>query len=461
MDRRGFLRTAAGAAAGQLLSRVCGQSVSPPNIVLLLADDLGYGDVGSYGSRLPTPNLDRMAGEGVRFTQCYSASGLCSPSRAALLTGRYPTRVGIHTVLFPGGDNGLSPSETSMARLLKPLNYDTTCIGKWHLGSAPQYAPANHGFDRFFGVPYSNDMTPLPLMEGAAVLETNTSNAMLTQRYTQRAVETIANSGDRPFFMYVGYNTPHIPVGVSAPFRGKSGRGPYGDAVMEMDWSVGQILDALAARGVENNTLVIFTSDNGPWYQGSPGRLRGRKGETYEGGMREPFLARFPGRIPGGSVSNGVLSLMDLVPTIAGLTGAGSTANPVDGIDAWPLFTGEKSSLDRNALLFFDSWDIQCARLGQWKLHFARDNSPPWIEDPASGRYNLPLDPMELYDIESDPDESYECSAQNPGVVAGILAQVQSQISTFPIQVQTAWNDTRTRKAACAATGARPVLRKP
>lgn len=461
MERRAFLRAATCAAGGQFLRKLSGETLPPPNIVLLLADDLGYGDLGSYGSRLPTPQLDRLAAEGVRFTQCYSASSLCSPSRAALLTGRYPTRLGINTVLFPGGDKGLSPEETTIPRLLKRVNYNTTCIGKWHLGSAARYAPTNHGFDQFFGVPYSNDMAPLPLMKDTTVLEANASNALLTQRYTQYAVDTINQAGSNPFFLYVGYNTPHIPLGSSPAFRGRSGSGPYGDAVLEMDWSVGQILDAIAAKGVDDNTLIMFTSDNGPWYQGSPGRLRGRKGETYEGGMREPFLARFPGRIPAGSVSTGVLSLMDLLPTIGRLTGAGGSANPVDGVDAWPLFTGQQASVDRDVLLYFDSWDIQCARLGRWKLHFSRDNTPPWLEDPPSGRVNLPLDPVELYDVEKDPEESYECSGQNPDVVTEVVARVEAQITTFPIDVQNAWNDTRARKAACAATGARPVLRKP
>ena len=460
MNRRGFLKTAAGAAAGSLLGRARAENVAQPNIVLLLADDLGYGDLGIYGSRLSTPNLDRLAGDGVRFTQCYSASALCSPSRAALLTGRYPTRLGINTVLFPGEDKGLSPDETTIARMLKPLNYDTMCVGKWHLGSAPRFAPANHGFDHFFGVPYSNDMSPLPLIHDGTVLESNTPNTLLTQRYTQSAVNYIANSGDQPFFLYVAYNTPHIPLGASPDFRGRSGLGLYGDAVLEMDWSVGQILDSLAARGVDKNTLVMFTSDNGPWYQGSPGRLRGRKGETYEGGMREPFIARFSDRIPAGSIATGVMSLMDVLPTVARLTGAGAPARQIDGVDAWPLFTGE-NSVDREILLYFDSWDVQCARMGPWKLHLSRDNMPPWLESPPEGRMNLPLDPMELYDIEKDPDESYECSAEHPEVVTEIMARVQTQMRTFPMEVQNSWNDTRCRRSVNASAGARPIPARP
>ncbi|MCE5311066.1 MAG: sulfatase-like hydrolase/transferase, partial [Acidobacteriales bacterium] len=288
LDRREFLTTAYGAAAAFAAPS------QPPNVVMIYADDLGYGDLACYGSRLSTPNLDRMASEGVRFTQFYSANPVCSPSRAALMTGRYPTRAGVPRVLFPRDTVGLPDSETTIAQVLNPRGYRTMCVGKWHLGHLPRFLPTNRGFDEYFGIPYSNDMRPRPLLHNTEVVEAEATLETLTPRYTEQAVRFIERSKGSPFFLYMPHTYPHIPLAASPRFRGKSPSGIYGDVIAELDWSVGEVLAALKKNGLDNNTLVMFSSDNGPWFLGSPGRLRGRKGSTYEGGVREPFIARFP-----------------------------------------------------------------------------------------------------------------------------------------------------------------------
>jgi arylsulfatase A len=256
------------------------QGNSLPNVVVVFCDDLGYGDLGCYGSKIRTPNLDRLAAEGMRFTHFYSANPVCSPSRAALLTGRYPTRVGVPRVLFPGDSSGLNEDEQTIADVLKTRGYRTACIGKWHLGRPEKYLPTRRGFDSYFGIPYSNDMTPRVLMRNTEVVEQTADLASLTPRYTEEAVRFIEGATDqgKPFFLYMPHTYPHIPLGASAKFRGKSPLGMYGDVVEELDWSVGEIVKALQRKGIEKNTLIVFTSDNGPWFQGSPGPLRGRKG---------------------------------------------------------------------------------------------------------------------------------------------------------------------------------------
>jgi arylsulfatase len=432
----------------------------PPNIVFIYADDLGYGDLGVYGSHIRTPNLDQMSAEGARFTQFYSANPVCSPSRAALLTGRYPTRTGVPMVLFPTDTTGLADNETTIAQLLRQQDYATICIGKWHLGHLPHYLPTNRGFDEYYGIPYSNDMTPRPLLHGVgqhleqleepAVLET------LTPRYTDQAVRFIDRSKDRPFFLYMPHTFPHIPLAASRRFRGKSGLGLYGDVIEELDWSVGEVFKAIKRNGLDNDTMVMFSSDNGPWYQGSPGRLRGRKGMTYEGGVREPFLARYPGRIPAGLTCTGVSGTIDILPTIAKLTGAALPPLPLDGIDIWPLLSGQRPSLEREALLYFDGWNLQCARLGKWKLHFARYNAFAYSPAPSGGRFNLPLKSPELYDIENDADESYDAAAENPEVVAEIRRHVERMLETFPAEVKKAWAETQGRKVVDTPAGALP-----
>ena len=455
VTKRALLRVAAAAALG----RVARAQSRPPNFIYINADDLGYGDLGCYGSQIRTPNLDNMARGGVQFRQFYSASPLCSPSRAALMTGRYPTRVGVPDVLWPESPSGLPQSETTVAEVLKIRNYRTMCIGKWHLGSQPQYLPTSRGFDEYFGIPYSNDMWPRVLLHNTTVVEDPANLDTLAERYTQQAVQFIAGSKERPFFLYLAPAMPHLPLAASARFRGKSGMGPYGDALEELDWSVGQVLAALGDHGVDDQTLVMFSSDNGPWFQGSAGRLRGRKAETFEGGMRMPFIARFPGRIPSGVVIQGMATTMDILPTLARLAGAPLPPNPLDGVNIWPLLTGEQSAVERDAFLYFSSLDVQCARLGRWKLHVARPNAPPWTPEPKVGYFNLPLPRPELYDLEADADESYDVAGDNPQIVADIRARMEALIDTFPDQVRTAWRYTLSRAVEDTNAGQWPVLK--
>ena len=458
MNRRNFLKASAGAA---LFSRA-GFSQTPkrPNIVLILADDLGYGDLSCYGSDISTPNIDSMADTGVKFNHFYSASPVCSPSRAALLTGRYQTRVGVPGVLGPQANDGLALRETTLPQVLKSANYMSMCIGKWHLGAGPGYMPLDRGFDQFYGLPYSNDMSPLPLYDGTAVVEAQAQLSSLTARYTDKAVDFInTNAGAKPFFLYMAHTFPHIPLAASDRFKGKSGKGLYGDCIQELDWSTGQIMDALKSSGVSNNTLVIFTSDNGPWYQGSPGRLRGRKAETFEGGMREPFLARWPGRIPPGrTVASSMATMMDLFPTFAKLAGATVMPDaPLDGVDIMPMMTGDADAVDRDPFFYFDDCNLQCVRQGRWKLHVARYNTPPWIPQPPEGRINLPLMNPELYDVVADPQESYDVAAEHPEIVWPLRAKIDAAIRTFPGEVQRSWADTLSHLVNGSPSGAWPV----
>jgi len=456
LDRRDFLKTAAPAFLMPLLQT----GRRPPNIIMIYADDLGYGDLGCYGSSIRTPNLDRMATDGMRFTQFYSANPVCSPSRAALLTGRYPTRVGVPKVLFPKDTTGLPDSETTIAQMLKSKGYKTMCIGKWHLGHLPQFLPTNRGFDEYFGIPYSNDMSPRPLMHNLETLEEPAKLERLTPRYTEQALKFIEHAKDGPFFLYMPHTYPHIPLAASERFRGKSPAGLYGDVIEELDWSVGQVLEALKRHGIDNNTFGMFSSDNGPWFQGSPGKLRGRKGTTYEGGVREPFVTRFPGRIPAGTVCTGIASTMDILPTLARLCGAQLSAKPLDGIDIWPMLSGQKQMIEREALLYFDDWYVQCARWGKWKLHFARYNAAPYSPAPQGGRINLPLPRPELYDLERDQDESYDVAPENPEVVQETLRRVERLVAGFPEEVRMAYQETRAKQVADSKVGQVPRPKK-
>lgn len=437
---------------GALSLAALGATERPPNIVFIYADDLGYGDLGCYGGSLKTPNLDRMAHDGMRFTHALSANPVCSPSRAALLTGRYPTRVNVPRVFFPVDKTGLPDSEQTMAQMLKAKGYKTMCVGKWHLGHLPQYLPTARGFDNYFGIPYSNDMTPRWLMRDTTVIEEQATLETLTPRYTEAAVSFIERAKDSPFYLYFPHTYPHIPLGASPKFRGKSKNGIYGDVLEELDWSVGEVLATLKKHGLERNTLVIFSSDNGPWYQGSSGKLRGRKGMTWEGGVREPFLARWPGKIPAGKVCNSLVSMMDVFPTVARLCG-GEPKNPVDGIDIWPLLSGAKTELEREALLYFDNWNLQCIRLGRWKLHISRYNSVTYSPVPAAGRINIWLANPELYDVVADPDESYDVADKNPEMVVQLLARADKLIAGFPEEALKAYQNTKNGPKSTAPAG--------
>jgi arylsulfatase len=452
MTRRTFLGTVAGAAV-----QLRAAAPQPPNIVFILCDDLGYGDLGCYGSRIRTPNLDRMAGEGVRFTNFCSADPVCSPSRAALLTGRYPTRVGVPRVLNPPDTGGLNLAETTLADLLKARGYKTMCVGKWHLGRPAQYLPTSRGFDGYFGIPYSNDMNPRVLLRGTEIVEETATLETLTARYTDEARRFIEASKGSPFFLYMPHTFPHIPLAASPRFRGKSSQGIYGDVVEEVDWSVGEVLRTLKQNGLDSNTLVMFSSDNGPWYLGSPGKLRGRKNTTYEGGVREPAIARWPGHIPAGRTCHGLASMMDVFPTVAKLCGATLPAKPLDGIDIWPLLHGDKPSIERPPLLYFDNWDLQCARSMNWKLHIARHNTAAYTPAPPGGRHSYLLPKPELYNLADDPDESYDVADANPKVVADLQARIEEMLRGFPPEVQQAYAEAQARKVnPNTPTGAYP-----
>ncbi len=473
VSRRAFLN----AGTGTLLaaSAVRAQSSKQPNFIVICCDDLGYGDLHSYGSSLPTPNLDRMALEGVQLSQFYAANNVCSPSRASLLTGCYPTRVGVPAVLWPTDTTGISLTSPTIAEVLKPAGYTNMCVGKWHVGCVAQFMPRSRGFDYYYGIPYSSDMDPSILMQNGAVIESPVQLDTLTQRYTQQSVNFIASNKNNPFFLYLAYNSPHLPLTPSAAFLGKSKMGLYGDAIQEIDWSVGQVLQALKDNGIDDNTMVIFTSDHGPWYQGSTGTLRGRKWSTYEGGVRVPFIARFPGQIPtgissrgmprtngpnGGRVSHAVVSAMDILPTLARMAGA-ALPSSLDGIDVGPILTGQVDSIDRDVLLHFDNWDLQCARYGQWKLHISRGNNFPWGPAPIGGSYNLKLPAPELYNLELDPSESCDVAPLYPDVVADIAARVQKKLPTFPVDVMNAWNYTMSLPVQGTSVGALPALATP
>jgi arylsulfatase A len=458
IGRRQFLAGAAGSALAGGLARSA-QS-KPPNVIMIYCDDLGYGDLGCTGSKIPTPNIDRMAGEGVQFTQFYSGNPLCSPSRAALLTGRYPVRTGVPRVLFPKDTTGLAESEVTIAQALTPCGYATMCIGKWHLGRPLKYLPTSRGFDEYYGIPYSNDMDPRPLMHNTEVIEEPAKLDTLTPRYTEQTLRFIERSRSAPFFLYLAHTYPHIPLGASDRFRGKSPLGLYGDVVEELDWSTGEIFRALRQHGLDNDTLVMFASDNGPWYQGSPGGFRGRKGMTLEGGQRVPLLARFPGRIPAGKKCAGLASVMDILPTVTKLAAAPAPGNPLDGVDIWPLLTGQKAELDREVLLYFDDIHLQCARWKQWKLHVARYNTAAFTPAPPGGRINLPLPSPELYDLANDPDESYELADRHPDVVAEMQAHIARLMPGFPEEIRRDHEETKAKKVRPTPAGAYPALRR-
>jgi len=411
---------------------------SRPNVVLIFPDDLGYGDVGCYGAKgYSTPNIDRLAREGVRFTDFYVAQAICSASRAALLTGRYPNRVGVLGALGPGAKNGIKPEELTLGEVFKSRGYATAIYGKWHLGDHDPHLPTDNGFDDYFGLPYSNDMwpnhptnktfPPLPLFDGKRVVRTQPDQRMLTTWYTQRAVSFIDQNKDRPFFLYVPHSMPHVPLHVSDKFAGKTQRGLFGDVIEEIDWSVGQILDALKRNNLEDNTLVIFTADNGPWlsygeHAGSSGGFREGKATTFEGGVREPAIFRWPGKIPAGQVVHEPAMTIDVLPTMARLIGAELPKDLVlDGKDIWPLVTardGAKSPHD--ALYFFWNRELQAVRSGRWKLHFPH-TYPSMTEKKGTnglpGDYRTEKVELSLYDLETDPAESKDVAAEHPDVV--------------------------------------------
>jgi arylsulfatase A-like enzyme len=418
----------------------------PPNVVLIYGDDLGYADIGPFsaGSNRPrpqTPNLDRIAAEGVRLTSFYTAQAVCSASRAALMTGSYSNRVGIQGALNHTARHGINPSEQTIAEVLKQRGYATAIFGKWHLGHEKPFLPVHHGFDEYLGLPYSNDMWPrhpqrgsffpeLPLIEGDEVARLNPDQSQLTTWYTERAVKFIENHRDQPFFLYVPQSMPHVPLFVSDKFKGKTSGGLYGDVIAEIDWSVGQVLDALRRTGLDDKTLVVFTSDNGPWlsygnHGGSPGRLREGKGTAFEGGMRVPFLARWPGRIPKGSTVDHAAMTIDLLPTFARLAGAQVPGDRIiDGRDIWPLLAGDaKAPPPNEALYFYWGTELHAIRSGKWKLHLPHPYQA--LEsagnDGQPGKYVGKEIGLSLFDLDADIGETSNVADRNPEVVKKLL----------------------------------------
>jgi arylsulfatase A-like enzyme len=410
----------------------------PPNVVLIFCDDMGYADVGCYGARgYKTPNIDRLARQGMRFTDFYVAQAVCSASRAALLTGCYPNRIGIKGALGPQSKIGIHSNELTIAELLKPRGYATAIYGKWHLGHLPPFLPTRHGFDEYFGLPNSNDMwpyhptdktnyPPLPLIEGEHVVQLMPDQTQLTTWYTERAVSFIERNKDRPFFLYVPHAMPHVPLFVSRKFEGKSKSGLFGDVIEEIDWSVGQIMSALKQQHLEENTLVIFTSDNGPWlsygdHAGSAGHLREGKGTTFEGGVRVPFIARWPGKIPAASVCREPAMTIDLLPTLAKVAGAELPSHPIDGLDIRRLLAGQRGAKSPHEALFF-YWDehLQAVRSGPWKIHFAHSYVKPVPPGNGGepGKIENPKTDLALFNLESDPSETNDLSSTHPEVVA-------------------------------------------
>jgi arylsulfatase A len=425
----------------------------PPNVVLIFTDDQGFGDIGVNGSKgFQTPNLDRMAAEGRNFTDFHAAQAVCSASRIALLTGCYPNRIGFHGALGPHSPIGISDHEETLAELFKKKGYATGMAGKWHLGDHPQFLPTRHGFDEYFGVPYSNDMwpfhpeakpgtyPPLPLVEGDTILRSGLTSAdqeKLTTQYAERAVRFIEKNKDRPFFFYLAPNMPHVPLHVSDRFKGKSAAGLYGDVIMEIDWAVGEVLSALRRSGVDENTLVIFSSDNGPWlsygrHAGSAGPWREGKGTTFEGGHREPCIMRWPGKIPAGSVCAEPLMTIDLFPTLARLIGADLPPHKIDGLDVWPILSGDPPKTHPHAAYFFyyNVNSLQAVRSGDWKLLFPHtsrsvEGLPPRNDGTPNKYHPLPVR-LSLYNLRDDPGETRDLSALHPEIVRKLEALAET-----------------------------------
>ncbi|AGA29558.1 sulfatase family protein [Singulisphaera acidiphila] len=413
-------------------------AVQPPNIVVVFADDLGYADIGCFGAKgYTTPNIDRLATEGIRFTDFYVPQAVCSASRTALLTGCYPNRVGILGALGPASKIGIAEGESTIAEVLKRRDYATAIYGKWHLGHHDKFLPTRHGFDQYFGLPYSNDMWPkhptnksfpdLPLIEGEKVIATNPDQKNLTTWYADRAVGFIKENKDRPFFLYLAHSMPHVPLHVSDKESGRTSRGLFGDVIEAIDGSVGRILATLEEQGLDQKTLVVFTSDNGPWlsygnHAGSAGPFREGKGTSFEGGIREPFVARWPGKIPAGSICREPAMTIDLLPTFAELAGADRSGDrPIDGRTITPLLLAQPDAKSpHEAFPFYWGQELQAIRSGRWKLHFPHkyrslagapgaDGKPAPYQDREIG--------LSLYDLQSDPGEQSDLATQHPEVV--------------------------------------------
>ncbi|QGY44084.1 sulfatase-like hydrolase/transferase [Maribellus comscasis] len=427
------------------------ESTPTPNFVIIFADDMGYGDMGTFGHpTIKTPNLDRLAYEGQKWTNFYVAAPVCTPSRAGLMTGRLPIRSGMcsgkRRVLFPDSNGGLPENEITIASALKKAGYATACIGKWHLGHHSQYLPTSHGFDFYFGIPYSNDMDRVkegnymemntnpkidyfnvPLMRNNKIVERPADQTTITKRYTQEAVKFIRQNKEKPFFIYLAHSMPHIPLFRSKDFENVSLRGIYGDVIQELDWSVGQVANALKETGLDENTIVVFTSDNGPWLVfreqgGSAGLLSGGKGGTYEGGMREPTIFWSPGKIQPGVVAE-LGTTMDLLPTFAKLANVQLPSDRVyDGYDIYPVLSGTGKS-KRDVIFYYRGTEVFAVRKGAYKAHF--------ITQPEYGSNEKTVqDPPLLYNLNVDPSEKYNIAEKHPEVIKEIKQVLAEHLKT-------------------------------
>lgn len=456
VTRRNFLRVmgigSASVALPKLLS--CSKNaLKNPNIVIIFCDDLGYGDLTSFGHpTIRTPHIDRMAYDGQKWTNFYVAASVCTPSRAGLLTGRLPIRSGMcsdkRRVLFPDSAGGLPISEVTIADALKSVGYKTACIGKWHLGHLPQYLPTRRGFDYYFGIPYSNDMDGVggeadrvvrpkreyfnvPLMRNEEIIERPADQATLTKRYTEEAVRFIKENKDRPFFLYLAHTMPHVPLFVSRNFKSQSIRGIYGDVVEEIDWGVGQILETLREEGLDKNTLVVFTSDNGPWllykqHGGSAGLLHDGKGTTWEGGMRVPTIFWWPGRIHTGVVS-GIGSSLDFFSTVCNLTGAKIPDDRVmDSENLLPLLFGGNPS-PRNLFFYYRGREVYAVRKSLFKAHFITETA--YTKNTNKKYHDSPL----LFHLGHDPGEKFDVAKDYPDVVADIRRELDEHLSNLVV----------------------------
>jgi arylsulfatase len=462
-SRRDFLKTLGGGLAagasllGEASCRKPPAGSRPPNVVLIFIDDMGYADLGCFGARgHRTPRIDRLAAEGVRLTDFYVSQAVCGASRASLLTGCYAERVGYQGAPGPHSRIGLHPDEETIAELLKARGYATAVFGKWHLGCRPEFYPARQGFDRYLGLLYSNDMwpygydgapaaegrksgyPPLHLMrdeEAVAEIKSLEDQSTLTEAYTREALRFIDENRDRPFFLYLAHSMVHTPIAASPEFRGRSGLNPYADVVMELDASTGRIMDRLERYGIDGDTIVIFTSDNGPWlnfgeYAGSAGPLREGKGTMFEGGPRVPCIVRWRGRVPPGRATAEIASTIDLLPTIAGWAGAALPARPIDGLDLGPFLEGRTERSPRDHFFYYYGHELRAVRKGRWKLLFPHKSRSYLGVEP--GRNGLPggyasvETGLELYDLVDDIGETRDVAAANPGIVAELQALAET-----------------------------------
>jgi len=462
------MKFAGAGLTGMLLSGISPMKAAQkkPNFIIILADDLGYGDISGFGykkSPYRTPNLDRMAENGAKLTSFYSSAPYCAPSRATLLTGRYPFRNGV--VYNPAPDAGINEvglpdKEITLAEALKDSGYKSCCIGKWHLGHTPNYLPRRQGFDEYYGILYSNDMRPVQLVENESVVEYPVIQANLTKKYTKRAINFIEKSHqqDQPFLLYLPHAMPHKPLAASEEFYTPNTPGNlYEDVIRELDWSVGEINNKLKELGIDTNTLVMFSSDNGPWFGGNTGGLRGMKARTWEGGLRVPFIASWPGNIPSGIVSEEIAGSIDIFPTVLKL--AGVKSNPdvkLDGKDIWPLLTRENTKSPHEAIFGTHGPRLMTIRSGKWKLHVkppagVRTHSPDWVDPrgpdgvtiiapneqarpsqhPGVTSGDGPVEMM-LFDIENDVSEQHDISKKHPDVVNRLKRMYDEMFKDLP-----------------------------